>query len=200
MLNEAVDRDALRREFRARRRTFVGGLDDGAPDGVVRNALETSLAAHLVPLLAGADSPASYVARGGEIDPRWIEADWLSADRGALAFPRVAGKRIIFHRATLELLAPGYYDIPEPDCAAPIANPDLVLVPLLACTLKGVRLGQGGGFYDRALAAMRASGRIIAVGLAWEVQVVDHLPEAEWDARLDYVATPARLVDCRAHG
>ena len=92
---------------------------------------------------------------------------------GPHAFPRISGKDLTFHMSPWADLVPGPLGIPQPPATAPQVTPDLLLVPLLAATLDGVRLGQGGGYYDRTLAALRAKGPVTAVGLAWEVQIAD---------------------------
>jgi len=75
-------------------------------------------------------------------------------------------------------------------------TPDLLLVPLLAFDPEGYRLGYGGGFYDRTLAAGRAAGPLTAIGLAYAAQQVARVPHGPHDARLDAVATEAGLVTC----
>ena len=66
-----------------------------------------------------------------------------------------------------------------------------------ATILSGVRLGQGRGYYDRALAALRRRQPVLAIGLAWECQIAPALVAEPWDMPLDMIATPQRLVDCR---
>jgi 5-formyltetrahydrofolate cyclo-ligase family len=65
--------------------------------------------------------------------------------------------------------------------------PDVVIVPGLAFTAQGDRLGQGGGWYDRFLADVRPECRTIGVGFV--EQVVDALPVEVHDIRLDHVVT-----------
>jgi 5-formyltetrahydrofolate cyclo-ligase len=65
--------------------------------------------------------------------------------------------------------------------------PDVVIVPGLAFTAQGDRLGQGGGWYDRFLAGVRAECRTIGVGFV--EQIVDTLPVEDHDVRLDHVVT-----------
>ena len=68
--------------------------------------------------------------------------------------------------------------------------PDFVLVPLLAFTPDGHRLGYGGGYYDRTLAALRAQKpEILAIGLAFAAQEVTHLPLDTNDQLLDWIVT-----------
>jgi 5-formyltetrahydrofolate cyclo-ligase len=191
MTNSSDDpKPALRQLYRDRRRGFVATLSPAA-----RERLERDLATVCKPLKDHYRHIASYASVGDEIDPRWVE-DML----GPHAFPRISGKDLTFHLSPWADLAPGPLGIPQPPASAPAITPDLLLVPLLATTLDGVRLGQGGGYYDRTLAALRANGPVTAVGLAWEVQIADFLPQDAWDQRLDMIATPERLVDCRKGG
>lgn len=74
----------------------------------------------------------------------------------------------------------------QPHHDAPIVVPDLILVPLVAFDDALNRLGQGGGHYDRYLAAHPSALR---VGVAWEGQRVDRLPTQPWDIPLDAIIT-----------
>lgn len=182
----------LRREFRAARRAFVAGVDSTR-----RTGLEQALADQVAPMLQAVVIIGSYAAVADEIDPAWIEKRV-----GSHAFPRVSGSDISYHAARRHDLRPGFQGIPEPPATTPLVEPDLLLVPLIAVTLSGVRLGQGRGYYDRALADLHAAavqrGRpLLAIGVAWECQIAACLPADPWDMPLDMIATPERLVDCR---
>jgi 5-formyltetrahydrofolate cyclo-ligase len=64
---------------------------------------------------------------------------------------------------------------------------DFMLVPGVAFTTNGARLGYGGGFYDRLLASLdRRTARIAA---AFQLQMVDQVPEGPHDRRVDQVVT-----------
>ena len=188
-LETHVTKTELRRQYRTARKAFVASLGAGA-----REALERQLAAVTAPALAGVHMAGSYAAIGDEIDPVWIEKQL-----GPHAFPRVAGPDINFHQAEWSAMTPGFQGILEPPATAPIVQPDLLLVPLVAVTLAGVRLGQGRGYYDRALARLRQNRPVRAIGIAWECQIAPALPADAWDMPLDYIATPERLVDCRKY-
>jgi 5-formyltetrahydrofolate cyclo-ligase len=79
--------------------------------------------------------------------------------------------------------------IPAPPPSSPAAVPDLVLAPLLGFDAFGGRIGQGGGFYDRTLAALRAGAGVQLIGLAYAGQACPRLPMDAHDQRLDGVLT-----------
>lgn len=164
-------------EARARRAAYVGSL---APGG--RAAAEAALAAVLAPWLCGCVG--GYAPIGAEIAPPSTNALPWFADRHAPMLFRLA-----------PVAGPGPFGIRQPRDDAPCAQPAVLLLPLLAADMRGTRLGQGGGHYDRYLAATMP--RPLAIGLAWECQVVAELPRDRWDVALDMVATPTRLLDLR---
>lgn len=69
----------------------------------------------------------------------------------------------------------------------------LILMPALAVTAEGVRLGQGGGYYDRALAGFSQHDRPTTVAVIWDDEVLDELPHEPHDAPVDWILTPTRL-------
>jgi 5-formyltetrahydrofolate cyclo-ligase len=68
-------------------------------------------------------------------------------------------------------------------------EPDLVITPLLAFDLFGGRLGQGGGYYDRTLEALRARKPVVALGLAYAGQQIARAPVEPHDQTLDAILT-----------
>ena len=157
----ADPKPALRRTLRAARVAFVAGLNSAEREAL-EAAVAAVLAAHLPPGIV-----AGYDAIGSEIGLHHVAR--------ATLLPRVTGA------APLAFV----------DRQGRAARPDIVLVPLLAVDRHGTRLGQGGGHYDRTLAALRADTAVLAVGVGWDVQVIDALPAEPWDAPLDAVATPS---------
>lgn len=74
-------------------------------------------------------------------------------------------------------------------------TPDVVMVPLLAFTRSGDRLGYGGGYYDATLAALKADNPgLRAVGVAYAGQRVNVLPTEETDIQLDFIVTETGLI------
>ena len=72
---------------------------------------------------------------------------------------------------------------------AKIKKPDWLLVPLLAFDKDGFRLGYGGGFYDITLKGLREEKNIFAVGVGFEGQMIERVPYARHDIRLNAVLT-----------
>ncbi|MFH1805233.1 MAG: 5-formyltetrahydrofolate cyclo-ligase [Pseudomonadota bacterium] len=103
----------------------------------------------------------------GEIDLRPVLAAHIAAG-GTAALPVVAGKDapMAFHRWTSEtVMKPGYAGILEP-VEPPVVTPQVIIAPLVGFDDAGYRLGYGGGFFDRTLAAMTRKPLVIGVGFA----------------------------------
>ncbi len=73
--------------------------------------------------------------------------------------------------------------------------PDIIFVPLLAFDEAGMRLGQGGGYYDRWIAA---HPDVVRIGLAWDAQKVDQVPVEPHDMPLHMVVTPTRVYELQS--
>jgi len=150
-----------------------------------------------LPAVAGARRVAAYRAVRGEIP---LDALLDGPRREAFTVPRVVGDDLEFVAwCEGQSFAPGSFGIPEPvdGEAVAFADHDAVLVPLTAFDGRCRRLGQGGGFYDRALASLpsgAATGRPAAIGVAYSFQQVARVPEDRWDVPLDAVATDAGII------
>lgn len=94
-------------------------------------------------------------------------------------------------------LSPDRYGVMTPSDDAPEVRPTIVVTPLLAFTRDGKRLGYGGGYYDRTLAAMREAGDVLAVGFAFGAQEVEKMPFSERDQRIDMIVTEREAIDAR---
>jgi len=88
-------------------------------------------------------------------------------------------------------LEAGVWGLRQPGEDAPMVVPEVLFMPLVGFTARGDRLGQGGGYYDRFLAA---HPQTIAIGMAWDVQEVAELPTELHDMRLSAIVTPTRVL------
>ena len=137
-----------------------------------------------------------YSPIGNEVDTSAIFAD---ASYGPVFYPRLeANSRELaicaIQRA--DELVRGKHGILQPVPAAEPIDPAslagaMVLVPGVAFTARGERLGRGGGHYDRLLARLPRSA--VTVGLAYSFQLMDQLPHNERDRRVDHVITEAAI-------
>ena len=122
------------------------------------------------------------------------------ADQGyrlALPVMQGKGKPLLFRAwAPGDEMGAATWAIAEPLPSRPVLEPDVVLVPLLAFDARGYRLGYGGGFYDRTLAALRGKKPVVAVGIAYDELEVDAVPHQGYDQRVDWVLTPSGPLRC----
>lgn len=88
-------------------------------------------------------------------------------------------------------LAEGYFGLMQGSEDAPQVIPQVLFMPLVAFTARGDRLGQGGGFYDKWLAAHPG---VVRIGMAWDMQEVPELPVEPHDVGLTAVVTPTRVL------
>jgi 5-formyltetrahydrofolate cyclo-ligase len=184
---------ALRREAVAR--------SDALPADERQAAAET-IAAREFPLAIAASSIVSgFMPMKTEISPLPLMRR-LSQAGAALALPAIAGRRTpLIMRAWQwgEPLNSGVWGIREPKPEAKEVDPDILLVPLLAFDRSGFRLGYGGGYYDLTIAGLRARKPVVAIGIAFAAQEVQHVPTTPRDVRLDLMLTEREIIDLRGH-
>ena len=136
---------------------------------------------------------AGYWPMRTEIDPRPLMARYTRAG-WRISLPVTPAKGApapltfrLWDRA--EDLVSHAFGMQEPRPDAEGVRPDVVIVPMLAFDARGDRLGYGAGHYDRTLAALRATGPVTAIGLAFAGQEVDRLPVTPYDQPLDAILT-----------
>ena len=159
-----------------------------------RRRASEAVTRHLVTQLYGQNhlKVAAFMAVRGEID--------LAALRGALPelawyIPKVVEHNgpLLFGRWDPASLETGAFGIQEPSGElVGVHALDKVLVPGLAFTREGDRLGMGGGFYDRTLNGY--GGRVI--GVAYEEEVLETIPSGGHDRRVDSLVSPSGWQDC----
>jgi 5-formyltetrahydrofolate cyclo-ligase len=111
-------------------------------------------------------------------------------------FPRCVGQDLQWHRwSPGQERQSGAFGILEPPSQAPMltaAEVDLILVPCVACDVRGYRLGYGGGFYDRLLSTPDWE-QIPTIGICFEGARLERLPIDPWDQPLRSVCTDRGL-------
>lgn len=114
-------------------------------------------------------------------------------------YPRVSGNTMSFYRVrSLDELNCGSFNIKEPDMTKEYTQADgraLMIVPGLAFSDTGYRIGYGKGFYDRYLSSFTKRDTVMAVGVGYDFQLLSSMTfEDEYDVPLDGVITDKREV------
>lgn len=146
---------------------------------------------------------ATYIPLQSEIDPMPLMHALKDAGH-TLALPCIKRKDhpLIFREYKIgDKLRGGAHGTKEPLRTTRLITPDVILLPLLAYSRIGVRLGYGGGYYDRTLQKLREKNTdqnpIFACGLAYSGQEVPILTAGPYDQGLDGVLTEAGFKDFR---
>lgn len=180
---------ALRRELLAARRLLSEEDARNASAVLARRALE-------LPEIAGAGTVAAYVSVGREPGTRTL-LDALRERGARVLLPVLLPDDDLDWAAYegAERLAPAGRGLLEPDGArlgvGAVLQARVVLLPGLAVDGRGMRLGRGGGSYDRVLARLEAAGAgaVLAV-LLYDHEVVARVPEEPHDRPVHVVVTP----------
>ncbi|MEI4234863.1 5-formyltetrahydrofolate cyclo-ligase [Roseovarius sp. D22-M7] len=164
-----------------------------------RRAAAAALTGHLRDLLA---------ARFGDMRGRVVSAYWpikgepdlrplmeeLSAAGATVALPLVEVKHapLVFRHWTPQTrMVRGDWNIPVPPDDAVAVTPEITLAPLMGWDMAGYRLGYGGGYFDRTLAAL--SPRPVTIGVGFQAAKLDTIHPQPHDIALDVIVTEAGL-------
>ena len=169
-LNEAAAKNHLRQQFRKQREERYVSHDF----------------VHLIDLskIADASVIASYYSYGVEPDTFLLNQKLINLGK-TLLLPRINGDYLDWVQwdgNPLHVIHKGKFQEPVGDAFTDLDLIDVVLVPALAIDSKGNRLGQGGGYYDRALPLLRAWKH----GVVFEYEKSsENLPHEPWDIPMD---------------
>ncbi|MCC6546573.1 5-formyltetrahydrofolate cyclo-ligase [Candidatus Sumerlaeota bacterium] len=177
-------RDRLKRLSAEERNCAATGLEEK-----LRDLNELSRSLHVL----------GFIPHGNEINCSPFCDYWLGKGH-KLSYPVVDTSQDVINPHEVcesSIIAAGYRGIREPrGCPmTPLALIDAILIPGLAFDARGHRLGQGGGHYDRLL--VRRPESCATIGLAYDWQVVDHVPVDVHDQLIQWIVTPTRIIDCR---
>ncbi|HMK42732.1 MAG TPA: 5-formyltetrahydrofolate cyclo-ligase [Dissulfurispiraceae bacterium] len=155
----------------------------------------------LLPAYREAASILLYASFGAEAETWQLIQDSFAMGK-RVALPRVdkaQKKLLVYQIQDVADLVPGSFGIREPSPAVNVPlmpeEIDLVLVPGIAFDVTGLRIGFGGGFYDRLLAEFAAP----SAGLCYEEQIVAHIPREAHDHNVQYLVTDKRIINCHGY-
>ncbi len=177
----------LRKEIRSRRRA----LDN---DTVLDASLAVSKRLIELPVIKNAGLILSYMPAKNELDVRSVNTI-LGSQGKRIAYPLCIedGGLRLFVPESEDAFTVGSYGILEPDidrsCEVMPDELDAIIVPAVAFTKDCMRLGQGGGYYDRLLAKTNAA----TVGVGYDFQLLVSLPLEAHDRPLDFVVLPSAV-------
>ena len=190
-MEELQTKDAVRRQMRARRKALTTEERERAAKVVCAKLHGGCTIAEAIDPFDGGGAIAVYLASPDEIDLSDFILELLNCKAMVVA-PRWNGETYELakvkglsdadlRRGPMNILEPA-----EPDIVKP-AEVEVWIVPGLAFTKDGKRLGYGGGWYDRLLAS--ASKWAHKFGVAHEFQIVDDLPNEPHDIKMDDIVT-----------
>lgn len=176
-----IEKKELRREMAARRDGVHGKVDPA-------NALQ-----HLREAIAKRPGPISfYWPIRSEIDPRPVMESLAATEDVCL--PVTVGYAPLLFRpwhSGMDMETDGF-GVSVPATSEEVL-PQTLVIPMLAFSDAGHRLGYGAGHYDRTLAKLRPAGHVTAIGFAYEAQRVEQLPTEDTDQPLDVIVTEAAI-------
>lgn len=177
---------ALRVRAHAQRAAFAHSLRADAAAAAARHFFDNVV-------LGPTDIVAAYWPIRDEMDCRAVLTGLMDSFQ-PVCLPVVMGDDEPLDLRLWEQGAPLYpsgFGTLAPSEIAPKAEPDYVLMPLLGFDRFGTRLGYGGGYYDRTLAALPDAR---AIGCGYACQELDEVPADAYDARLSAIATEAGII------
>lgn len=174
-----MDKKELRRIIRDKKRAM-------APEQIIEASRRLGERFLQHPLYLNAKTVYGYLPYNQEVrtEPMLLQA---LKDGKRVAVPKVIGDEMVFiYIEDLSGIEDGYCGIPEPAGDGPVAQDPtaLVLMPGIAFDAQGRRIGYGGGFYDRFLAAEPEHPTL---ALCYGFQMVEQLPVEEFDIPVDVV-------------
>lgn len=183
----------IRRQMLKKREGLDRDYCENADRGILERVLELEA-------YRQADVIFAYVSTAGEVDTRKLIDCALEAGK-RVAVPKCGLKGIMkaYSISSLKELETGAYGILEPVGSCREVRPEeigLAVVPCVCCCQSGVRLGYGGGYYDRYLPDTRA----VRAALCRERMMAGDIPTEKHDCPMDLVVTEERVLEIQGFG
>lgn len=190
-------KQSIRKTIRARRDALPAEEHDAHSAAIIAGLLQ-------LPQYRAAQAVLAYMNFGAEF------ASDLFAARVLAEGKRLALPKVNHHTNHLDLywvddmeiqLAAGLWGIREPvvercERLGTLNEVEFALMPGVAFTRGGARLGYGGGFYDKLLARMTSRPALVAA--AFELQLVEQLPQETTDIKVETIVTERETIVCAA--
>ena len=112
-------------------------------------------------------------------------------------FPRIANNKILdfcLTKNSYDFIYNKIFKLYEPDPTCLTFIPDIIICPLLSFDKNKHRLGYGGGYYDRTIEKLRKRYKITTIGVAYNIQQHQKLPNLDHDIALDNIVTENNII------
>jgi 5-formyltetrahydrofolate cyclo-ligase len=199
-VTSSMQRSEIRKLIRLRRRSL-----SVVEQNIASKNLLTILTSHQK--IQQAKSIAIYLARDGELNGE-LFIEWCWQNNKTVYLPVIhpfsKGHLLFLKYQANTLMKMSSLGINEPKLDIRLIKPadqiDIILTPLVAFDATGNRLGMGGGFYDRTLAACLLPSKNndinlpYPIGIAHDCQQVEQLPIEHWDMPLPEIITPTQVI------
>lgn len=189
-MNTAEEKARIRSEIRRRRKLLsskvLSGIDKTLPDFI--SAIDDP---ELKSKLKKAKRIALYRAYNGEVPVDGLAKYFM--DKGiTCCFPKIVNDEMMF--VDCKSLSDGEFAVSSLGIKEPVSDDavfpgdiDVVVLPALAYNEEGIRLGAGGGYYDRYF-GNEAAGKAYLLGICYEFQICSDVPYDEKDIAADFIA------------
>ena len=187
-----TDKDFVRRQYAAERKAYTELCRTEENEAITAHFLQSAL-------YYNARTVMCYVSMRREVDTHSLIKAMIR-DGKTVCVPKITDRNgqmcAALIRSWDDLACVGPFGILEPSEKAEVIEPneiDLIVVPAIAFTQTGHRLGMGGGYYDRFLSNTQA----VRIGFAFSCQIKQSLPTDVWDAKMDHLVSREGITDCR---
>jgi 5-formyltetrahydrofolate cyclo-ligase len=138
-----------------------------------------------------AETIGAYYSIGSEVRTQDLLQSILNAGK-QLALPKVEKNDLVFKKiSSLSELEQGNFSVMEPkDKCEIVKNLDVVIVPAIALSKEGYRLGYGFGYYDRYLHGKKSK----TIALSYAKQVVRSFPHDDHDVKMNFIVTEDKVI------
>jgi len=183
-LSQVVEKARLRKQF-------LDSRDALSLDFIKITSTQIQDNLRKIDFFRNAKSIGAYYSIGSEVKTQDILQGILNSGR-QLALPKVVKNDLVFKTITsFSDLEQGNFSVMEPkDKCESVKNLDVIIVPAIALTREGFRLGYGFGYYDKFLHGKKLK----TIALSYAKQIVKSFPRDDHDVKMDCIVTEDRVI------
>lgn len=144
-----------------------------------------------VEFFRNAKSIGTHYSIGSEVKTHDLLQELLKSGK-EVSLPKVVKKDLVFKKInSLSDLEQGNFSVMEPkDYCEDVKKIEVIIIPAIALTREGHRLGYGFGYYDRYLAGKKSK----TIALSYSKQIIKSFPHSDHDVRIDCIITEDKVI------